>query len=132
MKFIIENESITADLSFGPLPVSPNKKIGYQPYELFISSLIGCSGALLGTILKKKRYSYETIEMEVSSVRNSEHANRFEQISIHAYIQSDQPLNEENAKKIAHLVINNCGMIQSIMTSVDISFHIHSANSASR
>ena len=122
MKFTIENEKIVGDLGFGSLPISPNDTIGYRPYELFVSSLIGCSGTLLGNILKKKRVEHKRIVMDVSSVRNPDHANRIEQLSITAYVQSDQPLSEENAIKIADLVVKNCGMIQSVIETIDVTF----------
>lgn len=122
MKFTIENEKIVGDLGFGSLPISPNDTIGYRPYELFVSSLIGCSGTLLGNILKKKRVEHKRIEMDVSSVRNPDQANRIEQLSITAYVQSDQPLSEQNALKIANLVVKNCGMIQSVIESIDVTF----------
>jgi putative redox protein len=122
MKFTIENEKIVGDLGFGSLPISPNDTIGYRPYELFVSSLIGCSGTLLGNILKKKRVEHKRIEMDVTSVRNPDHANRIEQLSITAYVQSDQPLSEENAMKIADLVVKNCGMIQSVIETIDVTF----------
>lgn len=124
MKFTIENEKIVGELGFGSLPISPNETIGYRPYELFVSSLIGCSGTLLGNILKKKRVEHIKIEMEVSSVRNPDHANRIEQLSITAYVQSDQPLSEQNALKIADLVVKNCGMIQSVINSMELTFTI--------
>lgn len=122
MKFTIENEKIAGDFGFGALPISPNETIGYRPYELFVSSLIGCSGTLLGNILKKKRVEYKRIEMDVSSVRNPDHANRIEQLSITAYVQSDQSLSEQNAMKIADLVVKNCGMIQSVIETIDLTF----------
>ncbi|HSO57375.1 MAG TPA: OsmC family protein [Paenisporosarcina sp.] len=122
MKFTIENEKIVGDLGFGSLPISPNDTIGYRPYELFVSSLIGCSGTLLGNILKKKRVEHKKIEMIVSSVRNPDRANRIEQLSITAYVQSDQSLSEQNALKIADLVIKNCGMIQSVIETIDLTF----------
>ncbi|MCZ8537857.1 OsmC family protein [Paenisporosarcina quisquiliarum] len=124
MKFTIENEKIVGELGFGSLPISPNDTIGYRPYELFVSSLIGCSGTLLGNILKKKRVEHKKIEMEVSSVRNPDHANRIEQLSITAYVQSDQPLSEQNAQKITDLVVKNCGMIQSVINSMELTFTI--------
>lgn len=122
MKFTIENEKIVGDLGFGSLPISPNDTIGYRPYELFVSSLIGCSGTLLGNILKKKRVEHKRIEMDVSSVRNPDHANRIEQLSITAYVQSDQSISDQNALKIADLVVKNCGMIQSVIESIDLTF----------
>lgn len=122
MKFTIENEKIVGDLGFGSLSISPNDTMGYRPYELFVSSLIGCSGTILENILIKKRIEHKSIEMNVSSVRNPNHANRIEQLSITAYVQSEQPLSEQNALKIADLVVKNCGMIQSVIETIDLTF----------
>ena len=124
MKFTIENEKIVGELGFGSLSISPNDTIGYRPYELFVSSLIGCSGTLLVNILKKKRVEYKSIEMEVSSVRNPNLANRIEQLSITASVQSDLSLSDQNAMKLADLVVKNCGMIQSVINSMEINFTI--------
>ena len=124
MKFTIENEKIVGELGFGSLSISPNDTIGYRPYELFVSSLIGCSGTLLVNILNKKRVEYKRVEMDVSSVRNPNHANRIEQLSLTAYIQSDHQLSDQNAMKLADLVVKNCGMIQSVINSMEIDFTI--------
>jgi len=62
--------------------------------------------------------------VEVSAVRNPDHANRIEQLSFTAYVQSDEPLTPQLAEKIADLVIKNCGMIQSVISSIEIKFTI--------
>lgn len=124
MKFTIESEQIKGKLGFGDILVSTNELHGYRPFELFISSLVGCSGTLLQNILVKKRLVYQKIDMEVSSVRNPEHANRIEQLTFIAYVQMENPFTSEQAEKIAHLVIKNCGMIQSIIETINITFEI--------
>lgn len=126
MNFTIKNGQITGDLAYGSLPVSTDDKMGYRPYELFVSSLIGCSGTILNNILKKKRYPFEKIEMTGTSVRNPDQANRIEQLSFQATIYSQQNLDEQQAEKIAHLVVKNCGMIQSVIQTIDLSFKINS------
>lgn len=126
MKFTIENERITGNLTYSEIQISPNEKHGFRPYELLVSSLVGCSGTLLETILQKKRQPYERIEVEVSSVRNPDQANRMEQISITAFVHGENNIAEEQAKKIADLVVKNCGMIQSVIQSIDINFTVKS------
>ncbi|MCM3571250.1 OsmC family protein [Neobacillus mesonae] len=124
MKFIIDTEKINGELGYGELFVSPNEKYGYRPFELFVSSLAGCSGTLLRNILTKKRLSFQKIEMEADSVRNPEHANRIEKLTFTANVQSDEPVSPQQAEKIANLVVNNCGMIQSVIHSIEINFII--------
>jgi putative redox protein len=129
MKFTIENEKINGNLGFGEIAISPNEKSGYRPYELFVSSLIGCSGTVLRNILTKKRFLYQKIEMDVTSVRNSYRANRIEKLAFIVHVQSEETLTSQQAEKIANLVVNNCGMIQSVIQSIEISFTIKSVPS---
>lgn len=124
MEFIIENNHIKGNLGFGEIAIAPNETDGYRPYELFISSLAGCSGTLLRTILTKRRMTFEKINMEVSAVRNPDEANRIEQLSLSACVYTEEPLTSQQAEKIAHLVLKNCGMIQSVIQSIDVKFHI--------
>lgn len=124
MKYIINKDHIKGTLGFAEIAVSPIEANGYRPFELFVTSLAGCSGTLLETILTKSRHSFQKLEMEVHSVRNPNHANRIEQLSFIVYVFSQDPLKSEQADKIAQLVIKNCGMIQSVIQSIDISFSI--------
>lgn len=122
MRFIVEEEKITAQLEFGNMPISPQTNFGYRPFELFVSSLIGCSGSILRNLLNKKRISFSNLFMEVTSVRNPDKANRIEQLSILASCETSEEINEEQGKKIAALVVKNCGMIQSVIDTIDIEF----------
>ncbi|MEH7439481.1 OsmC family protein [Neobacillus drentensis] len=124
MKYIIENDHIIGNLGFNPITISPSENKGYRPFELFVSSLVGCSGTILRNILTKRKYPFQKLEMEVSAVRNPDHANRIEQLSFTAYVQSDESLNSQLADKLADLVVKNCGMIQSVIQSIEINFTI--------
>jgi putative redox protein len=124
MKFTIEDEKISGDLGYGKISISLNETNGYRPYELFVSSLVGCSGTLLRKILTKKRFPFQKIDMEVVSIRNPNHSNRIEQLSFKAYVHSNEALRTHQAEKIAQLVVKNCGMIQSVIQSIDIVFTV--------
>jgi len=124
MNFTFKDGKVTTKTDFGILPISPNPEQGYRPFELLISSLIGCSTPTLANILGKRRISFQNINVSVSAVRNPEIANRVEQVSIKAEVESSQEMSRELAKKMADLVIKNCGMIQSVINSIDISYEI--------
>lgn len=53
MKFSFENDCLVGHLEFGNLYASPNSLKGYKPYELMVTSLVTCSGALLVKLLQK-------------------------------------------------------------------------------
>ncbi|WP_404430874.1 OsmC family protein [Sutcliffiella horikoshii] len=120
MKFLIEADRVIAELPSNQLVISPTPGVGVRPYELLISSLIGCGGTLLKTILKKKRVSYEKLEMEADSIRNPSQANRIEKITIRANIFSKDELTLGQREKISSLVMKNCGMIQSVLPAIKV------------
>ena len=124
MKFTINSDSITGALGYGELAISPNEANGYRPFELFVSSLVGCSGSLLRTILSKRKVSYQTLQIEVFSVRNPDQVNRIDHLSFIANVQSADPFSPQVAEKVSQLVVKNCGMIQSVIQSIDITFTI--------
>jgi putative redox protein len=72
------NNKISGHLEYEILPVSPNSKMGYRHFELFVSSLLGCSTSLLANILTKKRIDYKRIDVRICK-RESEEANLIEQ-----------------------------------------------------
>lgn len=122
MQYIVHENHLETKLSYGKLAISPDEEAGYRPFELFVSSLAGCSGSLLRTLLRKKRITYRTLTLDVSAVRNSAHANRIEQLTFNASIDGD--LTEDQGRKIADLVVKNCGMIQSVVDAIDIRFTV--------
>ncbi|MBT2679127.1 OsmC family protein [Bacillus sp. ISL-35] len=124
MEFTYYNEKLIGQMEYGFLPISPNAELGYRPMELFVSSLTGCSTAVLANILVKKRIDYKRIDVNVSAVRNPEEANRIERLTFDVAVQTDTLDKAKQAEKIAALVLKNCGMIQSVIGSIDIRYLI--------
>lgn len=124
MDYSYREGQLTANLSYKPLSISTDQQLGYQPSELFISSIVACSNILLGTILTKKRVSYTQLESNVSVLRAPDKANRIKQINILTKVDSNQKMNTIQSEKLARLVITNCGIIQSVNKSTDITLQI--------
>jgi len=124
MEFTYYHDKIIGQLEYGFLPVSPNSELGYRPLELFVSSLTGCSTSLLANVLTKKRIDYKRIDVNVSVIRNPEEANRIEQLTFHVSVQTDQSDKSNQAEKLASLIMKNCGMIQSVIGSIEIRYQI--------
>lgn len=129
MKFSLDNERLVGHLEFGDLYASPNSREGYKPYELMLTSIVTCSGSLLVKLLQKKRMVYSNICFQAEGNRNPEVANRIESIKITAYVTFDKNMEKEQLEKIEQLVMKNCGMIQTIIDCVHISYNIKSAYS---
>lgn len=124
MDFTYYNEKLIGQMEYGFLPISPNTELGYRPFELFVSSLVGCSTSLLANILVKKRIEYKRIDVNIAAVRNKEEANRIEQLTFEVRVQTDKAGLEDQAEKLAGLVLKNCGMIQSVIGSIDIRYRM--------
>ncbi|WP_374724376.1 OsmC family protein [Calidifontibacillus erzurumensis] len=124
MKFTFEGHHMIGKLDHGDLAISGDKREGFCPYELFVSSLVGCSGILLNKILNKKRLPFKKIELEAVVDNNEEKANQIKKVAIIAYIRTNQSISVEQAEKISRLVVKNCGMIQSVNNSIETSFLI--------
>ena len=124
MKFTINNEIMSADWGYGELLISPNNQKGYRPIELFVSSLAGCSGTVLRDILQKKRLEVRKVDIEVSVSRIPEEANRINQLCFFATVHADKTLSPESTEKVTKLMMKNCGMIQSVISSIDINYEV--------
>lgn len=133
MKFSYENknERLVGHLEFGDLYTSPDSMRGYKPYELMLTSLVTCSGVLLVKLLQKKRMGFTNVYFIAEGNRNPDEANRIESIKITAHVTFDQVMAKQQLEKIEQLVIKNCGMIQTIIGSVDVTYNIHPEHSVS-
>ncbi|WP_342472006.1 OsmC family protein [Metasolibacillus sp. FSL H7-0170] len=124
MKFSFENDCLVGYLKFGNLYASPNSLKGYKPYELMLTSLVTCSGALLVKLLQKKRIAFTDVSFIAEGNRDPDIANRIESIKITAYITFENVIAKEQLEKIEQLVIKNCGMLQTIIDSVNVTYSI--------
>ena len=124
MEFTYYNDKIIGQLEYGFLPVSPNSELGYRPFELFASSIVGSSTTLLANLLTKKRIEYNRIDTNISAIRNSEKEERIEQLTLLASVQSDIHLDQDQTQQLADLVLEHCGMIQSVIRSINVRFQI--------
>ncbi|WP_246055376.1 OsmC family protein [Pseudalkalibacillus caeni] len=107
------------DLEHGFLNISSDSSNGYKPFELIVSSIAGCSGSVLRTILEKKRIDFSGIKINAEVTRDKKRANRISEISLH-YIVEGSNAEKDIVQKSLELAIKNCGMIQTVIDSVQI------------
>lgn len=108
-----------SSFEFGELKVSGQSSYGYRPFQLMISSIVGCSGGVLRNILKKMRLPYENITIEAEVTRNEKVANRIEKIHL-LYTIDGEDIPQKKAEKAIELTRKNCAMIQSVAESIEI------------
>lgn len=113
MEFFMKEEGFYTELPYGKLPISGKEGYGFRPYQLFVSSVAGCSGGVLRKVLKKMRLDVKQIQIKADVERNPEEANRIERIHLHFIIEG-KDLDHKKVEKALALARKNCAMIQSV------------------
>ena len=111
-------DGFEASLESGNIKISGNEERGFRPYQLLVSSLVGCSGLVLRKVCDKMRMPLESMEIEVREViRNEKEANRLEKIHLHFILKSTS-LDESKMPRVMELTKKNCSMVQSVHASI--------------
>ncbi|WP_028784899.1 OsmC family protein [Thalassobacillus devorans] len=119
MEFYMRENGIRTQLEYGELNISSNEDFGFRPYQLMVSSIVGCSVGVYRKILDKQRVQYEDIKVMVDVTRNPDKANRIEKVSIH-YMVKGYHLNQDKLLKNLEVARNNCSMVQSVKDSIEV------------
>ncbi|WP_433744670.1 OsmC family protein [Falsibacillus pallidus] len=120
MEFTLTDRLI-GEFQAGVLQVSPDAEKGYRPLETFVSSMAGCSGHVLKKILDKKRLEYKDITIEAAAERDADRANRISSLELTFTIHDlSREMTDSQFSQISKLVLSNCGMLQTISDSVDV------------
>lgn len=108
------------NLEFGKLTISGDETKGFRPYQLMVSSLVGCSGGVLRKVLEKMRMPVEEMEIDVLEVvRNAEEASRLEKVHIHFKLKGSN-LDATKMDRAMALTKKNCSMVRSVDQSMEV------------
>ncbi|MET1014013.1 MAG: OsmC family protein [Paenisporosarcina sp.] len=120
MKYIMTEHGFETNLEFGKLTISGNETYGFRPYQLIVSSLVGCSGGVLRKVCEKMRMPIEEMEIVVKEVgRNEKEANRLEKVHIHFKLKGAN-LEEAKLIKAMNVTKKNCSMTRSVDQSINV------------
>jgi len=119
MKYEFHEGKVTAELSYGKLNISGDDTRGFRPYQLLVSSVAACSGAVFKRVLEKKRIEYDRLAVEAEVERNEKQANRIERIKL-VFKVSGKDLDLEQLEKSLAISSRNCAMVRSVQDSIDI------------
>ena len=120
MKYVMTEHGLETELEFGKLTISGDETKGFRPYQLLVSSLVGCSGGVLRKVCEKMRMPIEDMEIEVLEVlRNPDEASRLEKVHIHFKLRGKQ-LEEAKVEKAMNLTKKNCSMVRSVDQSIEV------------
>ncbi len=119
MEFYLNENGMKTDLDFGELVISGDEQLGFRPFQLMVSSIVGCSGMVLKRILEKQRIEFEIIRITADVKRDPDDANRIEQVKI-TFIIKGNNLSSEKLYKNLEIANKNCAMVRSVEDSIKI------------
>src|SRR5690625_4970875 len=106
MKFSSLENGIQTRLDYGELHISGNEQYGFRPFQLMVSSIVGCSGSVFRKILEKQRIEIEEMEISAKVKRNPDDANLIEQIQLNYNVKGTN-LDLEKLKKSLEIARKN-------------------------
>ena len=97
---------------------------GLRPKALMLTSLAGCSGIDVASLLKKMRAEVEGMEIDVSAELTSEHPKYYNKVHI-TYRFYGKDLKKDKIEKAVQLSIDKyCGVIEMFRKFAEISSEI--------
>ncbi|AQS56939.1 OsmC family protein [Novibacillus thermophilus] len=120
MEFKMKENGFVTQTKYGELHISPDDQDGFHPFQLMVSSIVGCSATMLRKILTKMRITFKDINVSVLVERNETEARRIEKLHLHFEIFGKE-LRKEKIEKALVLSRKNCAMIQSVQGSIQVS-----------
>lgn len=119
LTFYSKNIGMRTELGYGELNVSGDEEHGFRPFQLMVSSIVGCSSGVFRKILEKQRVTIEDLQVQVKVERDPDEANRIEKMKIN-YIIKGKHLDQDKLYKSLNIARKNCAMIQTVEDSIDI------------
>ena len=99
--------------------------IGFGPKALMLSSLAGCSGLDVVSLLKKMRAEVADFKIEVTGELTDEHPKFYNKVKVD-YHFSDAELQPDKIQKAVNLSVTKyCGVMEMFRQFAEISIEIH-------
>lgn len=119
MEYFLDGDGLVTELDYGTLRISGDEQLGFRPFQLMVSSIVGCSSLVFRNILEKQRIEYRELRIKADVERNEEAYNRIEKITLHFYISGDN-LDQQKLAKSLEVASKNCAMVRSVAESIEV------------
>ena len=98
---------------------------GLSPKAMMLSSLAGCSGLDVVSLLNKMRVNIDNFKMEVIGELTEEHPKYYHSVTVHYHFEG-KDLEEEKIKKAVNLSVDKyCGVMEMFRKFAKITVEIH-------
>ena len=122
----IDGSQFVGRVGNGPAIIldNPEGGSGPSPMQVVLIGIAGCSGMDVVSILKKKRSTFENLEINITGDRKEDHPKGYTKIQMEflVYGQGVKPSDVERAVELS--VTKYCSAIASINVEVDYSYRI--------
>lgn len=99
--------------------------VGFSPKALMLSSLAGCSGLDVVSLLKKMRAEVKDFRIEVTGELTEEHPKYYHKVQVD-YHFSDSDLKKDKIEKAVHLSVTRyCGVMEMFRQFAEVKTNIH-------
>jgi putative redox protein len=103
------------------------KSEGYRPKALMLSSLAGCSGLDVASLIKKMKLNVSDFKIVIDANLTEEHPKYYDKVSMHFHFYGND-LNEKKLQKAVDLSIEKyCGVMEMFrqFSELKIETHFH-------
>ena len=103
------------------------KSEGYRPKALMLSSLAGCSGLDVASLIKKMKLEVANFKIEIDANLTEEHPKYYDKVAMHFHFYGND-LNEKKLQKAVDLSIEKyCGVMEMFrqFSELKIETHFH-------
>lgn len=114
-----EGGTLETDLDFGTLRISGNSELGFRPFQLLVSSIVGCSSLVFKRVLEKKRIAYDEMTVKAEVEREQDGVARVRKITLHFTI-TGSGLDQKQLEKALAIATKNCSMVQSVKGAIEV------------
>jgi putative redox protein len=99
--------------------------VGYSPKALMLSSLAGCSGLDVVSLLKKMRAEVSNFKIDVTGELTEEHPKFYHKVVVD-YHFSDADLKKDKIEKAVNLSVTRyCGVMEMFRQFAEVKINIH-------
>ena len=124
MKFESTNPS-GLNLTIDASPSDGGLGEGYRPKALMLSSLAGCSGLDVASLIKKMKLKVDDFKIDISAELTQEHPKFYNKVNVEFHFYGKK-LNEGKLKKAVDLSVEKyCGVMEMFRHFADVQTFIH-------
>ncbi len=120
LMFSMYENGFKTESQFAELSISPNESLGFRPYFLLVSSIVGCGATGFRRGLIERGVEFSDIKISANVTRNPDMANRVENIEMEFTIVGGNDAQRSEVQDGLSEMFEKSAMINSVRECIDI------------